>query len=148
MMHADLPPVRQERDQIEGLLVFGMIMGAVAFAALCVFVMWFIWRANSLYFNPNALRRVEIVVREPVIGGVLQTLIDYDTTTLVRDRSRLEEIETLRWIDEAAGTAQIPIDLAVRALTTETTEALAAIAGVERRGVGPGEGGEEGVIVR
>jgi hypothetical protein len=130
MSHHELPPARQEGDQVRGLLVFAIIIAATLFGTLCVFVMWLLWRADTLAFNPNAFQEVkEVTVRSPAIAGVNQTLINVDTATRHLNRERRDHLEEHRWIDQGAGIAQIPIEGAMRALVEGTTAAMAAIAG-------------------
>jgi hypothetical protein len=145
MSHHGLPPVRQEDDQIRGVLVFAIIMGATLFGTLCVFVMWLLWRADSLAFNPNAFQEVkEVTVRPPAIGGVNQTLINVDTATRRMNTERLRHLQQYRWIDQRAGVAQIPIAGAMRALVEGTEAAMAAIAGAGPPSAGPGASGGGG----
>jgi uncharacterized membrane protein YgcG len=145
MSHHGLPPVRQEDDQIRGVLVFIIIMGATAFGTLCVFVMWLLWRADSLAFNPNAFQEVkEVTVRPSEIAGVSQTLINVDTATRRLNTERRRHLEQHNWIDQRAGVAQIPIEEAMRALVEGTAAALGAIAGAGPPSAGPGASGGAG----
>jgi uncharacterized membrane protein YgcG len=144
MSQQRLPPVRQEDDRVRGVLVFAIIMAATLFGTLCVFVMWLIWRADSLAFNPAAFQEVkEVTVRPAAIGGVNQTLINVDTATRRLNTERLSHLEEHRWIDPQAGVAQIPIGEAMRALVEATGAALDAIAG-KAPGPGPGATGGAG----
>lgn len=148
-MSHHLPPVRQEDDQVRGVLVFWIIMAATLFGVLCVFVMWILWRANIRAFNPEGLQDVrEVVVRSPTIGGVSQTLINVDTSTRRINNESLQRLDEYRWIDQGAGVAQIPIEEAMRALVTGTTASLEAIAGAPPPGQGPDAGGASGVVVQ
>lgn len=143
-MSRKLPPVRQEDDKIRGVLVFASLMGTMLFIALCVFVNWLLWRADTLAFNPEALKPVkEVIVRPAAIGGVNQTLINVDSSTRHLNTQRRLSLEEHRWTDQPAGVAQIPIDAAMRALVAGTTASLGAIAGREAAGA-PASGAEAG----
>lgn len=148
MSEKDLPPVRQEDDHVRGVLVFVIIIGATLFGVICVFVMWLLWRADTLAFNPNAFKEVkEVVVRPPAIGGVNQTLINVDTATRRLNSQRLLHLQQSQWINRQTGVAQIPIEDAMRALVAGTAASLEAIAGAAPSG-GPAASGLTGEVVR